>query len=724
MVKFILVLVLSVLASWGCDHTSSAVKCVSVNDCAWGQICDPDTLRCVPGRIDDLDVPDLDGGLPLPDGPVSDADPVADAPAPDGDAVELDDPVRICQYVPPPGEFLPTMKCRWNSSLEYPDSDDVVMTPVVASLTDDNGDGAIDVRDIPDILFVTYRLREDGCCNVPGVLRVVSGRCGDDGHLVEHFSVSSPVLDNSAGLAVGDIDGDLVPDIVAMTRTSGTVAYSNTGVVKWTSPHPQGNDILTSVQPAIADLDGDGIAEILVGRVVLDGQTGLIRWRGVGGLGINAFLGPMSFAADLDLDGRPEMIAGNTVYRADGLLLWQFAFPSAQSNCQSGTRPCDGYSAAGDFDTDAEGEVVIVRSGDVWILQHDGALLAHLLIPWDNCSYNEGGPPTIADFDGDGRVEIGVAGADFYAVFDLDCCDTLPDCAAMPAGATECSAPGIRWSVPNNDCSSRVTGSSVFDFDGDGQAEVVYNDETNFRIFRGTDGTILFEEPNRSHTRLEYPIIADVDNDGNAEIVFIENTNVVGDENHGIEVWGDSLDRWVPTRRIWNQHMYSITNITEDGLLPPYGAASNWLIYNNFRQNLPDYDVFAAPDLQVELTGIDRAQCNGKLGLQARVCNFGALRVGPGVPVSFFDTVASVTIACDTPVATTMTLEPEDCEALTCWWSAPPLQPARAEVTACVDNDGPACTTGGFNNECREDNNSSEFSGEGCNGPVGKGVGR
>ena len=36
-------------------------------------------------------------------------------------------------------------------------------------------------------------------------------------------------------------------------------------------------------------------------------------------------------------------------------------------------------------------------------------------IPIDDCSRNEGGPPTVADFDGDGEPEIGAAGADFYA---------------------------------------------------------------------------------------------------------------------------------------------------------------------------------------------------------------------------------------------------------------------------------------------------------------------
>lgn len=699
-------------------NSQSSKTCNSVVDCPRGQYCDMNTQTCQIGQPSDADLPDWgDGGFILPDAKIGDV--VTDLPIPNGNIVIIEDPVRVCRFIPPPGEFSPQMECRWNGSPLYPEYDDVVMTPVVANINDDNSDGRIDTRDIPDVLFVSYRLREDGCCNSPGVLRVISGRCNEDGSVVEHFSVANPFLDNSAGLAVGDIDGDGVPDIVGMTRTSGTVAFSNIGTIKWISPYPEGADILTAVQPSITDLDGDGIAEVLVGRVVLDGATGAIRWRGVGGLGINAFLGPMSFAADIDLDGRPEVIAGNTVYRADGLLLWQFAYPSANSGCQSGSKPCDGFSAVANFDNDPEAEIVIVRSGDVWILQHDGTLMVHLIIPWDNCTYNEGGPPTIADFDGDGRVEIGVAGADFYSVFDLDCCDALPDCTAVPVGVDYCQSPGVRWSVPNNDCSSRVTGSSVFDFDGDGQAEVIYNDETYFRIFRGTDGTILFQEPNTSHTRLEYPIIVDVDNDGNAEIVFIENASAAGNPNHGVEIWGDAADRWVPTRRIWNQHNYFISNIEENGKLPPYGATPNWLIYNNFRQNMPDYDVFAAPDLQVTFTGTDRTHCNQEIGLILQVCNQGDLRVGPGVPVTLTEPSTGNPIACPQDLVTTRTLEPGECDTLTCVLNPAPVAPARVEVKACVDNDGPDCLSSGHNNECHEDNNTSILSTEGCNGPIG-----
>lgn len=692
-------------------------------DCPSGYYCNTGQNVCIRGEtpydsgIEDVKDTGTDADADASDGDVNDA-----FIPPDGGEVEPDGGIANCWYIPPPGVFSPQMECRWNSPTQWPTSDDVVMTPVVANLTDDNGDGIVDTRDIPDIAFISYD-RNAGCCNAPGILRVISGKCSEDGSAVEHFSINSPVLDNSAGIAIGDIDGDGIPDIVTMLRqvggNAGTVAFDNEGNVKWQSIYPQMTDLMTAAQPSIDDLDGDGLAEIIIGRIVLNGVDGSLKWKGVGGIGINAFMGPMSFAADLDLDGRKEVIAGNSVYRADGLLLWTFNYPSASSPCNSSTYPCDGYAAAGNFDDDPRGEVVIVRSGDLWILTHDGNLFAHIPIPWDNCAYNEGGPPTVADFDADGRPEIGVAGADFYVVFDLDCCDTLPDCLNIPTGNTECEGPGIRWSVPNNDCSSRVTGSSVFDFDGDGSAEVVYNDETLFRIFSGRDGTILFEEPNTSHTRLEYPIIADVDNDGNAEIVFIENNTNASSPNHGIEIWGDSTDRWVPTRRIWNQHVYYVTHINEDGTLPAYDTPPNWLQFNNFRQNMPDYNVFAAPDLSVEITGFDKSACTARADILVEVCNDGDMRSGSGVPVTFLDNVSQAEITCETPVATTMTLEPGDCENLRCTWVDPPRSPALFDVSACVDNTLPACTDGGTNNECNENNNLHSSSEEGCTGPVG-----
>src|SRR3546814_3228283 len=89
-----------------------------------------------------------------------------------------------------------------------------------------------------------------------------------------------------------------------------------------------------------------------------------------------------------------------------------------------------------------------------------------------------GGPPTVADFDGDGRPEVGTAGRTHYVVFDPD----------------EDGDDSVLWTNETIDISSAVTGSTVFDFDNDGSAEVVYRDEQNLYIRNGSDGALRSEE--------------------------------------------------------------------------------------------------------------------------------------------------------------------------------------------------------------------------------------
>jgi hypothetical protein len=775
-----------------------------------------------------------------------------------------------CHFIPEVGVFSPVLECFWDDPEEKVNFNDVVMAPVVANLTDDNHDGVVDLKDTPDVAFLTYRREEDGCCNSPSVLRVVSGSCqgalevqgGDEARLHEHFYIASPTMDNSSGLAIGDIDNDGKPEIVAMKVGGGTVAYSEvrydsfpptvlgasewtlvgavdevtalsgadefdaagvtsstassrilldwkfvgegaiaipavkvivyarvqgnpaalravlvsgskealsdpvemlpaqgwqrlvfqftrnplssdklwkaanlaalqvgiehsgpTGVQldvskldvvvgwlaeEWQSVHPKGADILTAVQPAIADLDKDGKAEVVVGRVVLNGADGTKLWKGTAGLGTNSFFGPIGSAADLDLDGQLEVFAGNSMYSAAGETLWSYDYGSDGSGCNAQGYPCDGFNATGNFDDDDFGELAVIRRGVLYILEHSGELLARIVLPGDNCSYNEGGPPTVADFDGDEFPEVGVAGADFYVVFDLECCAALPQCTEVKADAPQCAGPGIRWQVPNFDCSSRVTGSSVFDFEGDGQAEVIYNDEQLFRIFRGTDGEILFEEGNLSHTRLEYPLVADTDNDGNAEIVIVENGKS-GYDHIPIQIWGDAQNRWVPTRRIWNQHTYHITNITEVGLLPEGGEEPNWLVYNNYRQNLPDFEPFLAPDLQVEMLAPENENCGSSVTLKAKVCNLGELWVPPGVSVLFFDGATQLPLECqESSTAVKVQLEPGQCVVSHCTtgWAGGPGE--TKVVRICVDGFDYSCMGPGIYNECDEANNAED----------------
>jgi hypothetical protein len=93
---------------------------------------------------------------------------------------------------------------------------------------------------------------------------------------------------------------------------------------------------------------------------------------------------------------------------------------------------------------------------------------------------------------------------------------------------------------------------------------------------------VIFQIPRTSQTLAEYPIVADVDNDGSAEIVVV--SNAYGPPSPTVQVIHDRDDRWVPARRIWNQHTYHVTNVREDGTIPAHEAPS-WQHLNSFRVN-------------------------------------------------------------------------------------------------------------------------------------------
>ncbi|MDP6934112.1 MAG: FG-GAP-like repeat-containing protein, partial [Myxococcota bacterium] len=218
----------------------------------------------------------------------------------------------------------------------------------------------------------------------------------------------------------------------------------------------------------------------------------------------------------------------------------------------------DGIPAVGDFDGDGLPEVVRTASGTVILSDTDGTFLWSTSIPGGG----SGGPPTVADFDGDGEPEVGVAAYDYYTVYETD-------------GT-------VLWSNPVEDHSSSVTGSSVFDFEGDGAAEVVYADEYTLWVFEGATGAVLVEQTGHaSGTLYEYPLIADVDRDDSTEIVVASNDYTKSGWN-GITVIGDEDSSWAPARPIWNQFAYHITNVDNDGSIPTTQVV-NWESWNNFR---------------------------------------------------------------------------------------------------------------------------------------------
>jgi hypothetical protein len=247
-----------------------------------------------------------------------------------------------------------------------------------------------------------------------------------------------------------------------------------------------------------------------------------------------------------------------------------------------------------------------------------------------NTGNNFGGAPVVADFDGDGYREIGTAGGGAMAVFD-------------PDGPTP-----VLWQQPTKDTSSAITGCTVFDFEGDGSAEIVYTDECFVYIYRGTDGEILFQESNNTRTHNEFPIVVDVDADGNSELLVTANIcnwscgtmpGWTGPLRRGIKVYGDVQLNWVRTRKIWNQHSYHVTNVNDDGTIPS-PEPQNWLVsgLNNYRQNVQTWGVHNAPNMVGTHFGADTRLCavGGSIALGLMVENEGSKGVPAGIHVGFY----------------------------------------------------------------------------------------
>jgi hypothetical protein len=645
---------------------SPGIDCIDASECEDDEYCEYSLGE--PGKGGGMGM--CQGGEELATGKCLPKPPECPAGVePEGDDIDC---LPVCEVIPA-GGFEPTVKYHWQGG-------DSMMAPMVIQLDDDNCDLIVDERDIPDIVFATF---DAGAYTVNGTLHAISIV---DGAIVDKWAVNpqAPQFNPGLSIATGNIDGTPGNEIVVCTVDGRAMAFDHDGTQLWVSGGVAGGCFM----PSIADFDQDGVAEVLTEAAIYDGVTGAqeatFAWQ------------QTTSAADMDADGRLEVVGPRYIFEADGTLL-----------ADSGVA---GYQhAIADLDGDGLPEIAAINRAAhtlyVWRLVagvgvetiRAGIDINDGLPP---CAGGDGGgPPTIADFNGDGTPDVGVAAGVGYTVFD----------GAQIMNAAVAPADTILWLTPAVDCSSRATGSSVFDFDGDGSAEVVYGDEQYLRIYDGASGTVLFETCNTTGTLWEYPIITDVDSDGHADIIAISNSYssitcpADGSKQSGLRVFGDLEGRWVRTRRVWNQHHYHVTNVDEDGTIPAVEQA-NWTVdgLNNFRQNVQPEGEFSAPDLVVSVL----AECSpDAYALVARVRNIGQAAVPAGVAVGFYDGDPTAGGASLGSGVTTKTLYPAEAQDVVLPLDPPPasLVDGTAEAWVVVDDGMPAHVW----EECRTANNSA-----------------
>jgi hypothetical protein len=431
-----------------------------------------------------------------------------------------------------------------------------------------------------------------------------------------------------------------------------------------------------------------------------------------------------------------------------------------------------------------------------------------------------GGAPTIGDFDGDGMPELATAGAYAYRVFDLDCADAGQNCSD--------AAHFIRWAQSSQDCSSGTTGSTIFDFEGDGAAEAIYADECFVRVYSGKTGDVLFSQYHSSATWWEQPIVADPDHSDRSKLIFggssnanvfstcgpqtaeprtpadpdsrkngfvdklykglrcttdtdcptmkcdtgfcrctddlscgntwsapitdgndaesglvctspiagtpgtgnvcrmmhgnVQTRNIADKYFTGLFVFRDILDRWASSRSMWNQSVYSITNVNDDGSIPKTSAwMQNFLdpTLDNFRQNRQGSTSANLADITGALDKTDACTLakDGSVIFTGKICNRGLRGVGANMPAAFYvGDVGADAGAAAMPVCQTVSNGPVPvggCATVSC--QVPAMVVAGGATITMVAND--AGKGARLVDECNYDNNTSSVVIDACEVP-------
>lgn len=594
--------------------------------------------------------------------------------------------VEKCEVIPAQ-TFDPVVKYSWPTDVAAPSppyASDVMMTPLVIQLDDDDCDGQITATDAADILVTTF---SGGAWQTTGILHALAVKSGA---LIELWS--APNVWPGSTLAGGNLDGINGNEIVACAPGGATtIAFSATGQPLWSAA-------AQCYMPAIADLDADGKPEVVVEGGIIDGATGVVKK-----LFSPAPTGYLTIG-DLDGNGAPEIVFANRVYDASGALIIDLS-----ATISGGWL----LPALVDLDKDGKPEVIATmgETNSIALWRYDAAEpgKAKILRAPFNAHVDPGGgwawsfgmgPVTAGDFNGDGTPDAGFVGFRGYVV--LDGKKLIDPLLPSTLGAL------ALWSKPTDE-DNGSTGSAVFDFDGDGKVEVLYNDTQRVHIYDGSTGQdVATPICNTTGSLYEYPVVADVDRDGQADLVLVANafSNKPGQNpsyvcdgtiQSGVRVYGSASKSWVQTRPVWNQHTYHVTNVGEDGSIPNV-ETSNWTVtgLNNFRQNKQVGGEFGAPDAVASVL----PNCGSPYGVRVVVRNVGSAPMPAGIVVHLYREGGKLLGT----AATTHVLFALSAETLVFAVSPPDdsdLATGKAKAYATVDEPPKQLV------ECRTDNNQS-----------------
>jgi hypothetical protein len=437
-------------------------------------------------------------------------------------------------------------------------------------------------------------------------------------------------------IAVGDLDGDGIPDIVNLghcgaqnTALTRILAFNGrTGAMKWRSLsvhepaiEPFGPAALNgNMALTIARLRTGEKPSVLVGRVAAGSSgPGDGTYRAQCASIVESVSGG-SYAFDAATPKHYYSCAGVIVLNGDTGAITQRMIQDAgdfRTGSDSLTQGQNGTGAiypAIALDFDGSGQNKIMMLGAVWNL--DGSTFgaskpSHTLalgignfddtpdvelvlieqkdavrlivkkadgrVLWSlPLPTSNTGHITVADIDGNGRPDVllNVFFGDHAELWAIDHRGKVRWVHRLPCHPTAgCNNQAFYY--------MRV---AAFDLDSDGVAEVMFPFQNELRFLDGVTGqvkgsvaTLVVENGGWAYNPIAR--VADVDNDGHADVVLTSSGSLNCVINPAcftsVMVFSDAAKQWRPTRKIDNQFAYFAANISDDGTIPAAVPLSN-----------------------------------------------------------------------------------------------------------------------------------------------------
>ena len=480
--------------------------------------------------------------------------------------------------------------------------------------------------------------------------------------------------------AIANVDGGPFAALFVATTVSNNTSVADQGqlikyvydgtqyVESWRRPYTTSNTA-QSPQPMLADFNGDGVPEILVYDKIFNARTGdllvdagylsnPVYGFGLGGHGASGYTGwtpaipyaqsSIMAIADIDGDGRPEVIGGNSVYKVNIVNPAGTAGNSfvlfRQADATGRPEVIDGLTAVADMNGDGLLEVIVTTSytlntASLYIWDPRTGEILNTNVIDDIPTYPHAGTGAsvafIGDIDGDNLPEICLSGRNTMRAYDYD------------RTTKQLTSKWIKTTVDDSGATTMV----LFDFDQDGNNELVYRDQTNLRIINGMDGTdkIISSIACYSATANEYPVVADVNNDGAAEIVVTGGTTNAATSSRVMVFSSKTIqDKWAPTRRVWNQFAYNAVNVNDDLTIPAlqmnpatffpnHKQPFNGYLMQQTLLNMDGDPLWILPDIFTDASLVNCDVVGDSVSITIGIVNQGAATIWPPLYVSLYN---------------------------------------------------------------------------------------